>query len=281
MRNRPYTEAFLQEKNLNLRLQRKDGGSEYWQITNEKEWFVLDFMWYAETPGDPNTEMVKFFVNTTLSSEQFPRRNPARKLFHTTNALLWFDTLTHVLYQDLGEYTCAIKTGATDAPYFERKGYDRLRPDPGTFVDRYTLTRRIDSPPQKAVDHPALPEKTLSLLDDIQMRYIPQEKLFVTDNRTGRRRYTHADIDQDRCRVTTTFNSANASKEYPRLVKDPQMTPLEYLVVLERIVASIAEVHGPIELTLLSGHKDADLLTQNGYTKAHRVRSIWCKTITP
>ena len=281
MPNTHHIEAFLAEKNLNIRLQRFAPGERYFQITNEKEYFILDFVWYAETPGDPDTPMVKFFVNTTPSSEQFPRRNPARALFHTTNALLWFDTLVHVFYQDLGDYTCSIQTGATDAAYFKRKGYAPFRPERGGITHRYTVARRIEHAPRETVAPIPLPEATLDLLDSIQMRYIPQEKLFVTHNLTGRRRYTHGDINWANNRLTTTFNSSPASREYPQFLKDRTRSREEDLAILEAIAKSIADVQGPIELTLRSGQHDADLLERNDYTKAPQGRFVWRKTITP
>lgn len=275
MKPTPSTRAFLEAQGLNLRAQRVGIDDEYWQITDSREYFIVDFIWYGKNISPtPGTQMVKFFVNSTPSSQKFPQRGPARRLFNKTDALRWLDELIQVLHEDLGDYTCAIKTGATDAPYFEKRGYVRLHPD------RHTMIRRIDGNADantQRVAYPTLPETTIALLDSIGMQYVPEEDLFVTYNKTGRRRTTRCHIDWDSRQLTTTFNTSDAPRDYPRFLKDHR-TREEHLTLLEDVVKSIAAVHGPFRLCLRSGHTDAGFLALRDYTWTVVVGPLWVKT---
>ena len=266
----PHTDAFLATKQLRLKADTIGDGTQP-QIVNAKGHRILRML-TGDEDGRPH---IRFIINTTPSSTEFPQIKAARHLFSAQEAFDWLDALINALHQDIGDYTCSIKTGVTDTPLFESKGFvlDYAR-------NRHVLVKHITQTPEPVDTRPVLPQATVDLLADLGMVYHPKTDELVTYNKTNRRRYTLCRIEWDRHRFVTTFNTSDSAKEYPRFLKDA-LSRDEHLARLEAIVKSIAAVHGPMRLVLFSGITDMDYLTENGYVWDHVGSPVWCKTITP
>lgn len=266
----PHTDAFLAKNDLYLKPHPNNEGTHY-HIVNAKGHRVLRML-TRDTDGQRH---IRFIINTTPSSTEFPQTIAARRLFDASTALDWFDTLMNVLQKDIGDYTCSIKTGVRDTPYFESKGFTMQH-----IRNRHVLTKTVTNAPEPVDTRPTLPQTTVDLLADLGMVYHPKTDELVTYNKTNRRRYTLCRIIWDRHVIVTTFNTSDSSQDYPRFLKDA-LSRDEHLARLEAIVESIVAVHGPMRLMLYCGRDDRDFLEAHGYDEDRYIKPAWCKTIAP
>lgn len=266
----PHTDAFLAKNDLRLETHPNDPRVHH-LIVNAKGHRVLRLL-HNHLSGRPH---VRFIINTNPSSTEFPNTIAARRLFDTDAALAWFDALVEALHQDLGDYTCSIRTSTRDTPYFESKGFTMQYAH-----NRRLLVKTITDKPAPVDTRPTLPQTTIDLLTDLGMVYHPKTDELVTYNKTNRRRHTLCRITWDRHVIATTFNTSDSSKDYPRFLKDA-LSRDEHLKRLEDIVKSIATVHGPMRLVLYCGRDDRDFLEAHGYDENRYVKPAWFKTIAP
>lgn len=113
--------AFLAPKQLHLVRENAD----YWYIANRKgrRMLRISLRNYAE-----DTPMLKFQVNSTPSSKEFPMTRPAQDLFaKTDDAFDWLDTLVSRFAENIGDYVAYINCGINDFEAFIERGYERAR----------------------------------------------------------------------------------------------------------------------------------------------------------